>query len=352
MSGSRRDVAGPGAPADALATATARGAGRSAGLVLGVDLGGTKMRAALADGEGAILAELIEPTVRGNGEAIVGQVAAALRTLRARCGAEAGHIGAAGLALPVAVDPRSGRSWSFHNVPGLGTVDAAVALREALEMPVVVDNDGNCAALGEGRQGAAIGLADFVVIVLGTGIGSGIVAGGRLVRGAHGGAGEIAFLPLGSDPWEERNRTLGAYETVVAGPAIRTRVDAALRYARPTRLRTSPAARLRQGATLADVAAAATAGDELASRLLDEEARYLALGIAAIAAVVDPELVVLSGGVGAVGGLLGPTREHVAALAARPPRIETGLLGDRAPLLGAVQLGLDLDRSRPRGSAA
>lgn len=313
--------------------ATGRG-GPAGGVVLGVDLGGTKLRAALAGIDGTVFADLVEPTVHGPGEAIVEQVVAALATLRARIGVAAAVVRAAGIGLPLAVDPRTGASWSFHNVPGLGRIDASAAFRGGLGVPVGLENDANCAALGEGRSGAAVGASDFVVVAIGTGIGSGIVVGGRLVRGAHGGAGEIAFLPLATDPWDQRTRARGAYETAAAGPAIRARVEAALR-ARTVSI-------LRPGATLADVAAAAAAGDRLAARLLDEEARLVALGIAAVAAVVDPELVVLSGGVGAVGGLLGPVRAHVATLVARPPRIVTGLLGDRAPLVGAIGIALDL----------
>jgi len=325
-----------GPPRPVRRPSTEAGAVLGAGGVFGADLGGTKLRAALADASGTILAELVEPTVRGSGREIAAQVAAALAALEARTGVPPGEVRAAGLALPLAVDPRTGESWSFHNVPGLGGVAAGDAFRDALRIPVALDNDGNCAALGEGRAGAAIGVTDFAVLVIGTGIGSGIVAGGRLLRGAHGGAGEIAFLPLGTDPWEKRNRVLGAYETAVAGPAVRARLEAALQAGESTTLAT--------GAGLAAIAAAAAAGDALANRLLDEEARYVALGIAAISAVADPELVVLSGGVGVIGGLLEPVRAHVATLAARPPHVVSGLLGARAPLFGALGLALDLAR--------
>ena len=306
-------------------------------IVLGVDLGGTKLRAALAEIGGTILAELVEPTARGSGEEIVAQVAAALETLSARAGAAPTAVRAAGLGLPLAVDPGTGESWSLHNVPGLGLIDAKAAFRQALGIPVALDNDGNCAALGEGRAGAAIGVADYAVLVIGTGIGSGIVSGGRLLTGAHGGAGEIAFLPLGTDPWDERNRALGAYETAVAGPAVRARLAAARGGGEGTALAAADG--------LASVAAAAAAGDAAARRLLDEEARYVALGIAAICAVTDPQLVVLSGGVGALPALLEPVRAHVATLAARPPRVVTSLLGDRAPLVGAIGLAVDLARA-------
>ncbi len=302
--------------------------------IFGVDLGGTKLRAALALADGTILGEVVEPTVRGSGDEIVAQVAGALAALAARSGTAVANVRAAGLGVPLAVDPRTGTSWSFHNVPGLGGLDAIAAFGRALGVPVALENDANCATLGEGRAGAAVGVADFAVVVIGTGIGSGIVAGGRLLRGAHGGAGEIAFLPLGTDPWAERHRAVGAYEAAVAGPAVRARIEAALGGGEETSLEA--------GAGLAAVAEAAAAGDAVARRLLDEEARYVALGIAAIAAITDPEVVVLSGGVGAIHALLEPVRAHVATLAAQPPRVVTGTLGERAPLVGAIGLALDL----------
>jgi glucokinase len=311
-----------------------RGPAGVGGIVFAADLGGTKLRAALADATGRILAELVEPTVRGTGEEIVAHVATALATLAARAGVAPGSVRAAGLGLPLAVDPWTGDSWSFYNVPGLGGLGVAAAFGNALGVPVALDNDGNCAAIGEGRDGAATGIADYAVLVIGTGIGCGLVAGGRLLRGAHGGAGEIAFLPLGTDPWDERNRVLGAYESAVAGPAVRARLETAVGAGATTVLAT--------GAGLTDIANAAAAGDAVAGQLLDEEARYVALGIAAISAITDPDVVVLSGGVGAVGALLAPVCAHVAMLAVRPPRVVTGLLGERAPLVGAIDLARDL----------
>jgi len=316
------------------ATPGAAGLDPAAGVVLAVDVGGTKFRAALAAPGGVVLAELVEPTAQGPAGAIPGQVVAALATLAARAGVGPGTVRAAGLAVPVAIDPRTGATWSTQNVRGLTGLDLAAAFERALGLPVALDNDGNCAALGEGRAGAAIGVADYAVVVIGTGIGCGVVAGGRLVRGAHGGAGEIAFLPLGADPWNERSRVRGAFETAVSGPAVRARVEAALAAGTSTVLW--------PGARLADVARAAAAGDALATRLLDEEARLVALGVASLAAVVDPELVVLGGGVGVVAGLLDPVRAHVATLAERPPVVVTGLLGDRAPLVGAIGLALEV----------
>jgi predicted NBD/HSP70 family sugar kinase len=302
-------------------------------LVLAVDLGGTKIRAAIADPSGIILAETVEPTVGGDVDAVAAQAVALRDALAIRADRRPGEIAVAGMALPVALHPATGLAWSTGNIRGLHGSAPAELFERALGIPVAADNDGNCAALGEGRDGAAVGETDYAVLAIGTGIGGGIVSGGQLLRGARGGASELAFLPLGSDPWTTRSRELGAFELAVAGPAIVARVDEAVRG--------EEASSLASGSRLAAIATAAAAGDALAIRLLDEEARLVALGIAAIQAVVDPALVVLSGGVGAVSGLLGPVVKHVTSLCAQPPRVVTGLLGERAPLVGALLIARD-----------
>ncbi|MFN8631903.1 MAG: ROK family protein [Chloroflexota bacterium] len=304
------------------------------GLLLGIDLGGTKTRAAIADAEGRVLDELVEPTAATSAAAVAAQVAGCRDTLLAGLGRPRGDVVAAGAALPIAIHPATGFAWSTGNVPGLLGSRPAIELESALGIPVAVDNDGNCAALGEWRLGAAAGVDDVAVIAIGTGIGAGIISGGRLLRGARGGAAELAFLPLGEDPWAAASRELGAYERAVAGPAIVARVNAAIDSA-------GDDTRLAPGARLEAIVAAAASGDALAIQLLDEEARLVALGIAAVRAVVDPSLVVLSGGVGAVAGLLEPVTAHVATLCAEPPRLVTGDLGERAPLIGALLLAAE-----------
>jgi predicted NBD/HSP70 family sugar kinase len=310
-----------------------RGARRRDALVLGVDLGGTKVRAAIAETSGAVVAEAVEPAAGGDVEAVVAQVVALRDTLAARSGHGPADIAIAGMSLPVALHPTMGLAWSTGNIPGLRGIAPDEVFARALGVPVAADNDGNCATLGEGRAGAAVGETDYAVLAIGTGIGGGIVSGGRLLRGARGGAAELAFLPLGDDPWTARSRELGAFELAVAGPAIVARLGEALGV--------GEASPLAAGSRLEAIATAAAAGDALAIRLLDDEARLVALGIAAVQAIVDPALVVLSGGVGAVSGLLAPVVRYVSALCAQPPRVVTGRLGERAPLVGALLLAND-----------
>jgi predicted NBD/HSP70 family sugar kinase len=304
--------------------------------LFGVDVGGTKIRTALATADGSILAERVEPTVGDSATGLVELIAAALARLReeaASAGADGGLVAAAGVALPVGVDRVTGRLDSVHNIPGLAGADHLRAdLEAALGMPVEMDNDANAAVLAERARGVARGFDDVAVIAIGTGIGLGIVSGGRLVHGARGMAGEIAFLPIGAPP----SGTETAYEAVVAGPGLRRRID--------TAAGSDPSSRLWVGATFTDVVELAAAGDATAAALVDEEAGLIALGISAVVALLDPALVVLSGGVGSVPGLLDPVRRRLSDLVRVAPRIETGLLGERGPLVGALELAR---QSRP-----
>lgn len=310
----------------------------------GVDVGGTKIRAVLAAADGTVLAECVVPTVPDSAAGLVARIVRILDRLRAEAGGDAaeGPLTAAGIAIPGAVDPRTGRLDSVHNLPGLATTDDLRAdLVAALGMPVAIDNDANAAALAEHARGIARGVDEVAVLAIGTGVGLGLIADGRLVRGSRGMAGEIAFLPIGpplrsgSDPGatgaDERSP---AYEALVAGPGVRRRIDEAVASGPPTRLR--------RGATLGDAIAAAGAGDGPAIRIVEDEARLIAVGIAAVVALFDPSLVVLSGGVGALPGLLEPVRVQVARLVATPPRIETGALGERGPLVGALELAASI----------
>ena len=313
------------------------------GLVLAFDVGGSKVCAAIADGAGSVVAEIVEPTSGETAGDLLGQLRGMRDEACRRAGAPVDAVVAAGVALPVSIDPVTGVATSFHNVPGLARVNVAAELPGILGLAVAIDNDANLAAFAEGRRGAAIGKRDFVVVAIGTGIGMGIVAGGTIVRGAHGAAGEVGFLPFGADPHDPASRMRGAFELAAAGPAVRRRIDRAAALDDVLFV---------AGAALADVARASEAGDDIARTVLDEEARLIAIGIAAIAAILDPALVLLAGGVGSVGALLEPVRREVAALIARPPEIGTGLLGARGPLVGAIELARDLARDLATGRAA
>ena len=291
-----------------------------AGYVAGVDLGGTKVRAALADLTGHIVAEDVQATDPRGGVAVAAQIDTLLRRLATRSGVDWSHVRASAIGLPGAPHPATGTIDLSPNVSELGALDVKAELTRRLGHPVVLDNDVNLAAAGERWLGSGRTHRHFVFVAVGTGIGMGIVLDGELVRGARGAAGEISYLPLGTDPFDPANQVRGALEEAVAGSAL------AARYRSATGEQTS----------VPVVFDRAAAGDEAARAAIDEEARLIALAVVAITAVLDPEAVILGGGIGARAELVEPVRRWVAALSVDGPLIKTSRLGDRAGLLGAV----------------
>ncbi|MBL6279779.1 ROK family protein [Micromonospora fiedleri] len=291
-----------------------------AGYVTGVDLGGTKVLAALADLTGHIVAEDVLATDPRGGTAVAAQIDTLLRGLARRGGVDWSQVRATAVGLPGAPDPETGTVGLSPNVSELGAFDVRTELTRRLGHPVVLDNDVNMAAAGERWLGSGRTHRHFVFVAVGTGIGMGIVLDGELVRGARGAAGEISYLPLGTDPFDPANQIRGALEEAVAGSAL------AARYRTATG----------EQVGVPVIFDRAAAGDQAARAAIDEEARLIALAAVAVTAVLDPEAVVLGGGIGARVELVEPVRRWVAALSADVPLIKTSQLGDRAGVLGAI----------------
>jgi predicted NBD/HSP70 family sugar kinase len=310
--------------------------------VVGLDLGGTKIRAAIADLHGTFLAETHVPTDRHGGKRVLAQVAALTRRVIELAEVDPALLSAVGLATPGVTDPATGRLRLAPNLPGLERIDLQGTLAHELGVPVALENDVNLAALGERWRGLARAVSTFAFIAVGTGVGMGLVLDGKLFTGAHGAAGEIAYLPLSADPFGDRHRTRGAFEDDTSGSTI---AEIARRH--PRWKGTPPA-------TAEDVFNRALDGDPVARSIVAEEARRLGMGIAAVCAVIDPELVVLGGGVGANDLLLAGIRETLGKLIPDPPPVKSSALGEAAALHGAVAsaLGLARDRLLPLAIAA
>lgn len=294
-----------------------------AAFVLSIDLGGTKLHAALANLRGDIVDERVEPTDRRGGAHVVQQVGAMAAQLQRQAGAGALHGAAMG--SPGVFDARTGRILLAPNIPGLDSMDVAGALAQRLRCPVQVENDVNLAANGERWQGCCIGVETFAFVALGTGIGMGMVADGRLLRGARGAAGEIAYLPLGGDPFDSRGHRLGTLESAVGSAAILGRYHGL------------------GGAPAGDVRAVfdrLEQGDPAAAATLDEVSRLLAQVCMALRAVLDPERIVFGGSIGARAPLLDRVRALLARHMADPMPIEPSALGSRAAIAGGIGLAL------------
>lgn len=297
-----------------------------AAFVLGIDLGGTKLHLALADLHGQIAAEIVEPTQQEGGAAVVEQIGRLADILIARAGIARERLRCGVMGSPGIIDPKSGAIAIAPNIPGLDTIDVCGALRARLGIDVTIENDVNLAATGEHWRGGSRGASTFAFIALGTGIGMGLFADGRVLRGARGAAGEIAYLPLGGDPYDARGMRLGTLESAVGSAAI------AQRYA---------ALGGDAGCTVRDIFDRLE--DEDAARIaIDEVARVIATAILAVHSIIDPEVVVLGGSIGARPELARSIATHLKACMAQPARIEISALGSRATLIGAIGSAIDL----------
>ena len=272
----------------------------SARLVLGVDLGATNLRVAL--GDDAISARAVEP-VPSTGEALAERVAALGRSL---AGPSWGSVAGAAVGVP-GIPDGDGFSGLIAGAAGLTGAPLRTLLRDALGVPVVLENDLNLAAVAEHR---ARSVPDLAFIGVGTGVGMGIVAGGRLLRGASGAAGEVGHLPLGSASAAGPDG-LGPLEAVAGGAGLAARWP---------------------GGTH-DLFLAAERGEPAALALLQAQAEALAVAIRAVAALLDPGLIVLGGGLGSRPDVLERVR---AALGTPAPAVEASLLGEDAGLIGAL----------------
>jgi predicted NBD/HSP70 family sugar kinase len=237
-----------------------------------------------------------------------------------------------------------------YNVVPEGGFDPLEVIRDRFELPVLVENNVNLAAVGEKWFGLARGVATMVFIAIGAGIGMGIIIDDELVRGAHGAAGEIGYLPLVGDPFNPRHRLHGGLEDEIGGAGIVAAFHERRGSGDP------------ELSSVQEVFDLAGGGNPAARSVVEHVASRLGTAIATVCAILDPDLVVLGGGIGANPVLLRPVRGSAAALVPITARIETSLLGDRAALQGAIAVALNAARTMllsrggtaasPRGAVA
>jgi glucokinase len=314
---------------------------RNAVLTAGVDIGGTKLLAVAATEKGEIVAERREPTAAGP-DAILSAIAAVVADLAA---AEPG-IAAVGVGLPGLVDLDGAVSYA-PNLPGFVGIPARERLAAACSLPLVVDNDANVAALGEVLHGAGRGHREVLVVTLGTGIGGGLVIDGAVHRGGRGFAGEIGHFTVDLDGPLCACGGRGHWETIASGSALGRR-------AREWAARgDAPRVLARVNGTVGavtghEVRLSAVAGEADGLAILAEHARAVAVGLGGLINILDPEVVVISGGLIELGDLLlDPLRaslpDHIEAAALRPtPAVLAASLGEHAGAVGAAALARTL----------
>ena len=296
----------------------------SAAYAVGIDLGGTKLTAAVAQLTGSIVAEATLPTDPRGGIAVLQQITDLVHGLLSDSGIPASRVKALALGTPGAVSPQTGKIHYSPNIPGLEDFDVAAHLMETLRVRIILDNDANLAVLGEKWSGAAQSIDNLVFIAVGTGIGMGVMLDGRLIRGHSGFAGEIGYLPLGTDLHSSAARKHGPLELEIGAAGILRRYS---------HLGGAPAATVRD---LFD----RLGQDPQADATLAATAHLLALAVASVATIVDPDLFVLGGSIGSRPELVALVRTELADLGYSRIQIVPSMLGNRAGIVGAVAAAL------------
>ncbi|MBC9713546.1 ROK family transcriptional regulator [Streptomyces sp. TRM66268-LWL] len=297
-----------------------------AGFVLGIDIGRARLRTAVADLSGEIVART---EVRNRGRSALSVADAAVGCAEqalAEASLTPADIVRTAVGTPGVFDRPTGRVRYAVNLPGWGRPGLIERMRDRLGTPLSVHNDANLAALGEYTFGSGAGSRLFVYVLIGTGLGMGVVADGELFLGAHGAAGEIGYLPLDGVPATGTAPRRGLLEDAVSA-------DGVVRAARELGM-TGPL-------TAKRVFDAARAGAPAALAAVRQEGERLALAVASVSAVLDPDLVVLGGGVGRGADLfLTTVTQTLHRLTPLRPRIEASTAGDDVVLLGALTLAV------------
>ena len=303
-------------------------------LVFAVDLGGTHLRVALVDDTGRIRNHLKQETPRAAENVVDALVSAAQKWDSDKL-----PVVATSIMVPGAVDSAKAEVLQAPNLPSLVNFGLKPELERRLGWPVVLENDANAAAVGEMWLGAARGCRDVVSVTLGTGVGGGVILDGKLWRGSHGSAGEIGHTTV--DPFSGlkcKCGNTGCLELFASATAIVRMTRENLSLFHGSRLKSDDL-------TAEQVYEAGRDGDELALAVFKRFGMYLGVGLANLINLIDPEIIVISGG--AVNGwdLFAPemyrqVEERAFRTTAQQVRIARAECGDNAGLLGAARLAL------------
>ncbi|MEX2246620.1 MAG: ROK family protein [Dehalococcoidia bacterium] len=309
-------------------------------LFAGIDLGGTKILVVISDGDGKIIGSARTPTLAAQGsDAVVGRIVETTRAAAGDAGVEIAGLRAAGVSSPGPINVAEGVLTDPPNLPGWHNVPLARILREHLSLPVFLENDANCAAVGEHRFGAGVGYRHLVYITVSTGIGAGLILDGRLYAGASGAAGEVGHLILAAEGPSCGAGHTGCLEALASGTAIAARAR-----------ETIDAGGLPRTARLAEqdpplsaktVYLASQQGESEAAAIIEGAGRYLGMGLASLINVFNPQVIVIGGGLTNMGeALLGPAVETARARSFAQSfmdvRIVEAALGERGAALGAI----------------
>ena len=305
--------------------------------VVGIDLGGTQLRVAVADDRGRLRTIVREPTEARRGRRhVIDRIVSAVERALEEDGTPVRQVGALGIGLPGPVDPAAGLVISPANLPGFHNVPLNRILTRETKIRSFLHHDAHLAALGEHRRGAARGASELIYVTVSTGIGAGLILGNQPYAGAHGIAGEVGHIVVQPGGPRCRCGNDGCVEAIASGTGI-AQAAARLGPENPDSLLHGM-----EAPTAADVVRAAREGDELAASILDTAGRYLGIALGTLVNLFNPQVIVLGGSVLKSGGLLlQPMRRAMIAsswaASRKGLRIVRPALGDDVGLIGAVE---------------
>ena len=314
-------------------------------LVIGIDLGGTKISTALANSAGKIIARDYRKTLASEGpDAVIARMLDAARLVMAEADVGISQVAAAGICAPGPLDVAAGIVVSPPNLPGWDRVPLRHLIADALAIPAFLEKDANAAAMGEYLFGAGRGTQHMIYVTVSTGIGSGLILDGKLYHGATSMAGEIGHTTIVPDGPLCGCGNYGCLEALASGTAIARRARELVAKCTPTLI-----GDLAEGApervTAKTVAQAAAQGDAKAQQIISEAMGYLGIGIANLVNLFNPQVIIIGGGLANIGdALFEPVQRVIEQRAFRAAveavRIVPAELGDDVGVLGAAAVAL------------
>ena len=309
--------------------------------VVAIDLGGTKILAALVSVKNKVVAREYQPTLADGGQrAVVDHIFETIDRLLSKSGIKASQLEAIGIAAAGAIDSAKGLVTSSPHLPDWRDVALKQIVARRYQVDAFIINDASAAALGEHRLGAGRGVGNLVYLTVSTGIGGGIIINGRLYLGGSGSAGELGHMTIDVNGRRDKCGNIGCLELLASGTAIAGEARRRLKEGQTSALKQIAAGGI-ESITAEDVAAAAQSGDLLSREVIHQAAHYLGVGMVNIVNIFNPDMIIVGGGVARMGELLlEPARQVVLKrafeLPARAVRIVTAQLGDDAGVLGAA----------------
>lgn len=319
---------------------TSIGVNRDFGHVVGIDVGASHLHFALADFSGEILEDTTVKIRPEDGpRKMIDQVKETVRNLSRKAGH--GRLRAIAVGVPSPVDAEHGVVTFANNLPGWKDIHLGHELERDFRVPVFMENDANMAAIGEHWRGVARGVDNFVFIALGTGVGSGVFINGNLFRGRNGAAGEMYKMNIDWQTWDDDFPDTGQFENFVSGMGIAAEGRKAL--AIPSQ---AEAAGLVQERDAYFVFESFRQGSVEARAVLEKTYVMLGVGIANVVGILDPDLIVLGGGIakGAPEFMLSIVEKVIHRIQPTPPPIKLSSLEDKAQTYGAIRSALGVAR--------